>query len=159
MTRKEPKVVRAVAELRQAIAAWRREGLTVALVPTRGALHLGHLALHRLAPLAQGVDLRRAVQHPAHGAELLQRGLGPGDQSLQGDGDVRSAGIDGNDGVVRFAAAFQEGDHVVLRGGGAVNDEKSRADEGGSATDVPVGARAYMKKEGLVEEGRKVVIG
>ena len=45
MTRKEPKVVRTIAELRQAVAAWRREGLSVALVPTMGALHLGHLAL------------------------------------------------------------------------------------------------------------------
>jgi hypothetical protein len=40
-----------------------------------------------------------------------------------------------------------------------VNDEKSRADDGGSATDVPIGAPAYMRKAGLVEEERKVVIG
>ena len=121
--------------------------------------HPGHLALRRFAPLAQDVDLRRAIQHSAHGAELLEGGLGPGDQRLQGDGDVRAAGIDGDDGVVRFAAAFQEADHVVLRGGGAVNDEMSRADDVGSATDVPIGALAYMRKEGLVEEGRNVVIG
>ncbi len=49
MTRKEPKVVRTLPDLRQAIAAWRRDGLTVALVPTMGALHLGHLALIRRA--------------------------------------------------------------------------------------------------------------
>ena len=127
--------------------------------PRHHLFHPGHLALRRLAPLAQDVDLWRAIQHPAHGAELLQGGLGPGDQRLQGDGDVGAAGIDGDDGVVRFAAAFQEADHVVLRGGGAVNDEISRADEGGSATDVPIGALAYMRKEGLVEEGRNVVIG
>jgi len=48
---------------------------------------------------------------------------------------------------------------VVLRGGGAVNDETSRADEGGSATDVPIEAPAYMKKEGVVEDRRKVMIG
>jgi len=48
---------------------------------------------------------------------------------------------------------------VVLRGGGAVNDEETRADEGRSATDVPIGAVADMRKEGLVEEARNVVIG
>jgi pantoate--beta-alanine ligase len=49
VTRKEPKVVRTVSDLRHAIAAWRRDGLTIALVPTMGALHLGHLALVRRA--------------------------------------------------------------------------------------------------------------
>ena len=38
-------VVRTVAELRRAVAAWHRVGETVALVPTLGALHAGHLAL------------------------------------------------------------------------------------------------------------------
>jgi len=49
VTRKEPKVVRTVSELRQVIGTWRRDGLTVALVPTMGALHLGHLTLIRRA--------------------------------------------------------------------------------------------------------------
>jgi hypothetical protein len=40
-----------------------------------------------------------------------------------------------------------------------VNDEMSRADDGGSATDVPIGARAYMRKAGLVEDGRKIMLG
>ena len=38
-------VARTVAELRRVVADWRRAGGIVALVPTMGALHAGHLAL------------------------------------------------------------------------------------------------------------------
>src|SRR5690349_24794507 len=45
----KPPVIRTVTRLRQAIGRYKKAGSTIALIPTMGALHAGHLALVRLA--------------------------------------------------------------------------------------------------------------
>src|SRR6188508_873143 len=45
----KPKIAKTVPALRRIVAGWRDKSETVALVPTMGALHAGHISLVRLA--------------------------------------------------------------------------------------------------------------
>ena len=60
-----PSVLDSVAGLRGAVADWRADGLTVALVPTMGALHEGHMALVRAARAHGGRTVVRLFVNPA----------------------------------------------------------------------------------------------
>ena len=60
-----PSVLDSVAGLRGAVGAWRAEGLTVALVPTMGALHEGHMALVRAARAHGGRTVVSLFVNPA----------------------------------------------------------------------------------------------
>jgi len=95
--------VTAVAGVREAVGQWRREGARVALVPTMGNLHEGHLALVRRArevsdvvvasifvnPLqfAQGEDYDRYPRTPERDRAHLE-GLGVDLIFEPGDGEV-----------------------------------------------------------------------
>ena len=60
-----PSVLDSVAGLREAVGAWRADGLTVALVPTMGALHEGHMALVRAARAHGGRTVVSLFVNPA----------------------------------------------------------------------------------------------
>jgi pantoate--beta-alanine ligase len=60
------RVVRTVPALRRTVMQWRMAGERIALVPTMGALHAGHLALVRAARRRAHRILVSICVKPAH---------------------------------------------------------------------------------------------
>ena len=76
-----PAVFDSVAGLRGAVAAWRAEGLTIALVPTMGALHEGHMALVRAARAHGGRTVVSLFVNPTQFGPKEDFALYPRDQA------------------------------------------------------------------------------
>lgn len=92
-SRASPKPIRTLKALRQAIRAYRTDGETVALVPTMGALHDGHLELVRLAKTKADRAVVSIYVNPKQFAPHEDFGRYPRDEA--GDrGKLASAGAD-----------------------------------------------------------------
>ncbi len=74
-----PAVLHSVASLRETVAAWRAEGRDVALVPTMGALHDGHMALVRAARASAARTVVSLFVNPAQFAPSEDFALYPRD--------------------------------------------------------------------------------
>src|SRR5258708_13998194 len=101
-------LVRTVAELRAALAASRREGLTIGLVPTMGALHEGHLSLIRAARARCDRVVVSLFVNPAQFNERSDLERYPR-REHDDAARVAAAGPD-----VLFAPAFEEADRPGL---------------------------------------------
>jgi pantoate--beta-alanine ligase len=96
------RTVRAVEELRSALAPARREGRTIGLVPTMGALHDGHISLIRRARRECDVVVVSLFVNPAQFDEHSDLERYPRDERR--DGELASqAGAD-----ILFAPAVDE---------------------------------------------------
>ena len=94
--------VRSVAALRAAVAAWRRAGATVGLVPTMGALHAGHMALVDRARAECGRVVATLFVNPIQFDEKADLETYPADEAAD-SALLAAAGVD-----LLFAPAVEE---------------------------------------------------
>jgi pantoate--beta-alanine ligase len=118
-------VIRSKAELRAALEPTRRHGLTIALVPTMGCLHEGHLALLRAARERCDVVVMSLFVNPAQFGRGEDLGSYPRDEARDGELAERE-GVD-----LLYAPPVEE----VYPGGFATTVEV-----GGALTEVLCGA-------------------
>jgi pantoate--beta-alanine ligase len=89
----QPKVVRTIKTLRAAVRRWREVGDTVAVVPTMGALHEGHLTLIRRARDKADRVIVTIFVNPAQFAQNEDLGRYPRDEA----GDLAKIAATGAD--------------------------------------------------------------
>jgi pantoate--beta-alanine ligase len=111
-----PEIIRDRSDLRFAVDHWRKEGASIALVPTMGALHEGHLTLVRQAfnhadkvivsifvnpkQFAPGEDLARYPRNLEGDAEMLAGAdanliYAPHEDEIYGDGFATTVSLTG----------------------------------------------------------------
>lgn len=109
-------VIRSAAALRDRVAAWKRSGMLVGVVPTMGALHDGHLSLARAARAQSDrvivtifvnpmqfnnpEDLKKYPRDEAHDLALLEAGkvdvlFAPGPEEVYPEGFATKVAVTG----------------------------------------------------------------
>ena len=88
-----PAIARGVGELREAVAGYRRDGHRVALVPTMGALHAGHMALVTAARAASARVVVSIFVNPAQFAPTEDFSAYPRNDA-EDLRDLAAAGVD-----------------------------------------------------------------
>jgi pantoate--beta-alanine ligase len=113
-------VVRTVAELRKVTAGWRRAGNTIALVPTMGALHGGHLSLVELAGINADKIVVSIFVNPTQFAPNEDLARYPRDEA----GDLKKLATAGADLVwsPRVAEMYPESFSTGVKAGSAAKD-------------------------------------
>lgn len=96
------RILRTIAEVRAAVAAARRAGATIGLVPTMGAFHEGHLSLIRAARDGAGLVVVSLFVNPTQFGANEDLGAYPRDEARDA-GLAEAAGAD-----ILFAPAVSE---------------------------------------------------